>query len=764
MNLLHVLIQSTLQSGGKGSSGGASLTPEGLVAVTGAASQAQQGQIRSNLGAGTYSKPQSGIPADDLATQVQERLAQVQTLMTTAPILPVASVEEMVDQNADYLYNGHIWRWMEHTEEQTTEIAPKATIVRGRRFSHSSQAFTSGGTVLASLIVPIVSDGTLDTKHSMLDSGAKLVRNNSYTACYAGSTPTAFPDTATLVDITTPVGNVFNVPLGNSFVVVSINMSGSTDDYSGASLSIDGVAAELEIVDSEADIHAAHGSVHTEIITTEGFADTGIVYGAGKSAYQIAVEQGFVGTEAQWLKSLQAVSDPDPDMAVAIGTVCAPRPQLPADGSEGSDVDLDNCQTTDIYALIDATADRYQAYCRKEVLGQDASGTLDVCRYTMVRGYWQAWIKRGRGKMYAWKNGSDILYSATISPRVGDSLYSTDYVGTVAGTVSAVPDALTRTVDGMDYARSQADDTEEVLLYKPLYDSNQARFYRLTNGAMSYAISSSSMTADTATMTNGDVYLRWPAGDLDTQLRRKIQVVIYANEHGGYEQRDPGLVAARLIRDLCQGVPDNPVLEFLRRRCCVSVIPVANPWGFDRFPADAGYRNSNGVNINRNYPTPGWTVFHAANPGAADGAYPGSEPETQYIINTLAETGAAVAISIHGLLLSATGTRVNYQGQNPDGPYSADKLDALREDYWTRYQIPVTPYDPLECPPESTAKSPSYITYIGAYGGIIELWSSDVQVEEGEPGRHNTAWVLEQEYSWMLKALAMFISDWQDRQ
>lgn len=61
-------------------------------------------------------------------------------------------------------------------------------------------------------------------------------------------------------------------------------------------------------------------------------------------------------------------------------------------------------------------------------------------------------------------------------------------------------------------------------------------------------------------------------------------------------------------------------------------------------------------------------------------------------------------------VVATIGARVNYQGQNPDGPYSEEKIQEIREDYFSRYEIPV-----------------------------------------------------EQEYTWILKALAMFISDATDK-
>jgi hypothetical protein len=248
--------------------------------------------------------------------------------------------------------------------------------------------------------------------------------------------------------------------------------------------------------------------------------------------------------------------------------------------------------------------------------------------------------------------------------------------------------------------------------------------------------------------------------------KKRIPMTIIANEHGGHEVRDCFLIVVRLVKDLCErNCLDNPILNYIRENVNLTVIPCVNPYGWNMYMNTNGYRNANGVNINRNYDTKGWDYCYQNQDVDGNdklGAYAGSENETQYVMNTMSESKAKIAMSVHGLSTDANSILTYYQGQNPNGSYSTEKTLQIREDMLSRYGLGFSPYNPLECPPTTTSKSPSYITQIGAYGGLIEFNCNDSQISEGEANRRYTSWTMEQQYTLLLKFLAMWISDYEE--
>jgi hypothetical protein len=207
----------------------------------------------------------------------------------------------------------------------------------------------------------------------------------------------------------------------------------------------------------------------------------------------------------------------------------------------------------------------------------------------------------------------------------------------------------------------------------------------------------------------------------------------------------------------------------LRDNVQITVIPVVNPHGLNKFPSDdwSGYHNANNVNINRNYDTPGWQVFYDANPSEQYrmGAYAGSENETQYVMNTMTDSKAVVAMSVHTLSCLVTNykSRCMYQGQNPNGGYTQSKIEEIADDMKASYNLDFVAYDPLECPPDTTSKSPSYITQLGAYGGIVEFQCHDPLATDDEISTDAsmfTSVVMEQNYSLLMKFIAMWLTDY----
>lgn len=350
--------------------------------------------------------------------------------------------------------------------------------------------------------------------------------------------------------------------------------------------------------------------------------------------------------------------------------------------------------------------------------------------------------------------GGGLIYSTSVSPRIGDTMYSTPYIGTVKGTVSAVSATnRSRTVGGVEYIRYADGDVEPTVIYTNKGDAQNSN----------------------ATITqSGVTYNRYPLGDLGTDRAKLTPIFIYANEHGTEKNPVPSdntetkmcaLIAARLVRDLCSGVnAANAFYKYIRENCMVVVIPVANPYGFNYNLTDdknwGGYYNANNCNINRNYDCPGWDVMLANGENATQmGAYAGSEIETQYIMNTMVESGAAVAMSLHGI-----GSWAGYcahQGQDPDGTdYNQEKLAKVVSFLQDNYGYTLRYYDASPCQnmPDVTSKSPSYITQSGAYGGIVEFQADDVNTSEWAQEMKSN--VIENAYAQMLNLMAMWLSDY----
>lgn len=440
----------------------------------------------------------------------------------------------------------------------------------------------------------------------------------------------------------------------------------------------------------------------------------------------------------------------------AIGNTYPPS-QKPADPTyEGYDIDMKNSKADDVFAYIDEVVNDKDTVT-KEILGKDASGQYDVARYIYAKREYIAWQRDGYPKMYAWKNGDTVIFSASVSPRKGDTLYSTSYIGTSYGTVTDVSATnRSRTVGGLEFVRYESGDINPIVIYTDKDDNR--------NG-------NTSITQD------GVVYNRYPLGDLGANKKKLIPIFIYANEHGvlkdketsaGNEGKLPALIASRILRDFAaEKQENNPLYKYIRDNCMLIIIPVANPYGFnysltEDYNGNSGYYNANYVNINRNYDTPGYDIFAVKNPGVADGEYVGSEIETQYIMNTLSLTKAAVAMSLHGF--PSQQKACTYQGQNPGNiVYNADKVKAISDFLDANWDYTFVNYDgtDLENTPDITAKSPSYITQCGAYGGIVEMNPNDHRTD-GLVQELNQ-FVTENGYAQVINVTAMWLSDYLEK-
>ena len=448
----------------------------------------------------------------------------------------------------------------------------------------------------------------------------------------------------------------------------------------------------------------------------------------------------------------------------------APVPQFPADGSSMADFHGLNNTTAQAYAYMDALVNKHKGYITKQTMGKDQSGTYDHNRYVLCKAYYRAWLKPNYPMMFAWKNGSTVIYSVSASPRVGDTMYSTPYIGTVYKTVTSVnhstPNATsgivgtpsTRTVNGLVFERYKDGDIEPTIVYTKLEKNISA----LNSGTV-YDSSFNSLTKVTTytkeaiTCADGIVYTRYPFEDRKADKCKPLSIFILANEHGFHgDNKVPSIVLMRMAKDLCEN-KENPFLQWLKENTIVTMIPVGNPWGYDPSVGSngVGYYNSRGININRNYDTPGWAGSDT-NYGdvATFGAYPGSENETQYIMNTMHLCKAKVGLSMHGLGLGQYKTTpteytdgLMWQGCGFDKNRMSKVAEVLFSDYGQLIGGSTTGDQSYEY----CGKSPAYIQYVGAVGGLNEI----PDYETGTLDLY-TPTVMESAYTQML----LFLQTW----
>lgn len=436
--------------------------------------------------------------------------------------------------------------------------------------------------------------------------------------------------------------------------------------------------------------------------------------------------------------------------------VFAPSPQLPADGSATSDFNAETITCQQVYDYIDALTSRYPKYITKETMGKDESGEFDWNRYTLCRRYYEAWQRQNYPKMYGWTNGSTTIYSVSVSPRIGDTLYSTPYIGTTYSTVTVVDNAnQSRTVNGLVFTRDSSKDVDPTLVYsnmlsctvgKSVYDSSKAAVTTIA-----------SISCTTLVGANGVTYARYPLGDRNSAFAKPKVIVIGSNEHGRpTDPAEPTIISARMIKDLCECVnANNPFFNMLKNDYMMIFCPIINPWGFDE--THKSYYNSNGVNLDRNLDTPGW----GNDSSYPQGEYGGSECEMQYFMNTLVESETKIVMTNHAL---GTHTNDNGEGAN-DGKCHYmfgrnnrkydDSLLSIAETMLANYNLSFSDYG--EAPPESYAKTRSYIDWIGAEGGAVEMQAREGYVSDGTSQLH-TSRILEADYTLHLQFLYMLIN------
>ena len=685
----------------------------------------------------------------------------VEVVKTEVPFVKVAEqpkivtgVADMTDTSKLYVMDGYIYQHRETTIAVKGETVPnfdnlmddsRTVIKKDERYSKSNAAWKTN-TGYSGIVIPYTSEKKLELRLKNYTAG-------NYPQMYAGNT-------------------VDNLDLE----LLSAIWSGTPDSDGVLTITTTTTIARSYIY-----FVLANDCIDDVIITlnqpitytkTEDSTETVIEWvNTGLAFVPADYEERIIEAERD-IEELKSANNGY--RALGINEVFAPSPQLPADGSDGSDFNgkRESITAGQIYTYIDALLYKYPRYITKEVMGKDASNTYDWCRYICSRRAYDAWQVQNYPPMYAWVNGSTAIYSVSVSPRIGDAMYSTTYIGASKGTVTAVSNAnQSRTVGGVIYTRDKSKDVEPTLVYtetgyspyfstnysgskKGIYDGNKSRISTITT-----------MSDGVLTGANGISYTRYPLGDRNSKFEKIPAIVIGSNEHGtGGDPATPAMISARMIKDLCECKnTDNPLLNLLKNEYMMVFCPVINPWGFDK--SNQNYRNSNGVNLDRNFDTPGWMTTEQEPAGWNTGAYGGSENEAQYFMNTLVASKAKIAMANHSYgegIDSKTGEAVSggicsYMMGRNKSKYT-ESLLRIAEVMASNYNLVFS--DNGEAPPENWAKTRSYIEWIGAEGGALEMNSRDGFITDPNneaKGAQFTARVMEAAYTELLQFLFMII-------
>ncbi|MBQ8797179.1 MAG: hypothetical protein IJZ56_03175, partial [Oscillospiraceae bacterium] len=692
-----------------------------------------------------------------LSETLQNNQVLIDNVAKKVPIVKVAEqptfvndVSECTDTSKMYvLPNGHLCAYM--TREDTTEgsTVPNFTniyntengayIKDGYRYSASSGGFKEQDGHCA-VVVPLGQSWKVNTQFVLRVRGATpLSENGTYWYyLYGGPDGSAFNAGGNFSGTGNCTGTMVNDGEDMVFTVI-LNASDNISTVSWIAFNV--LAGSVDesnlIVTFNEEITYTTTEGGTEIV--QEWTDTGIEYNQPPDyADRVVALEGKTSKLTTDVDTLEnRVNNIGSGAVTGSGGMDAfsfaaypPSPQLPGDGSDEADFDVADVATSEVYAYMDALWSRYRTYMVKQNLGKDSSGQYDYYRYVFSKAYWRAWYKENYPKMFAWINGSTVIYSESVSPRVGDTMYSTPCIDTAYNTVTAVNSetigvASTRTVNGLEFIRYAEGDVEPTIVYTTPFAITESYMGRTYTDAFAASSSVKEFSHEYIVDNNDVKYYRYPFEDKKLDKSSLFSVFILANEHGNKgDSMIPSVTVMRMLNDLCKNT-DNLFLRWLKENAIVTVIPLGNPYG--------GYNNANGVNINRNYDTPGWAGSDTDPAGGtkeegAFGAYAGSEIETQYIMNTIQQCKAQTAVSYHGRGIP-TGTLLgeyNSHGRFQGCGFDAERMWKVEEALFSMYNFGFSPdwhtiTDDTSNNYLNAGKSPSYIEYAGAVGGLIEI-------------------------------------------
>lgn len=217
-----------------------------------------------------------------------------------------------------------------------------------------------------------------------------------------------------------------------------------------------------------------------------------------------------------------------------------------------------------------------------------------------------------------------------------------------------------------------------------------------------------------------------------------FKILFICNQHGGSANGDPVMgayIATQFISDICgSGHRHNERLQWIRDNAEIYIIPAANPWGID----NKRRVNYNGVNLNRNWPTSGWSS-EPSGAGTDDykGAAAGDQPELQHYLQFISDTDPDIIIDNHtlggteGVVDANSG--VMYVGFNKDatqnGTMYSSWLTSLQ--YLMRREYGVSP-QAYGHTSDATPDCRTWCSENGVWGGLIEMqWRDPLDSDAG---------------------------------
>jgi hypothetical protein len=163
--------------------------------------------------------------------------------------------------------------------------------------------------------------------------------------------------------------------------------------------------------------------------------------------------------------------------------------------------------------------------------------------------------------------------------------------------------------------------------------------------------------------------VRW-----DNEMKSIPKVIIVAGQHGSEKCNVFGLYY--LAKDLLNNWLGSPALEYLRHHVELMIVPIVNTYGFTNVDhnntAVLGYKNANGVNINRNY-SAGWiSTGDYGDPNSAQysGTEPFDQPESQIIRDLILSNKDAVLV-----IDSHANSNTNTESWEELGYYGINEID-----------------------------------------------------------------------------------------
>lgn len=444
-------------------------------------------------------------------------------------------------------------------------------------------------------------------------------------------------------------------------------------------------------------------------------------------------------------------------------SIYAPSPQLPANNTSGSDFDCENVTAQDFQTAFENLIAELPVYFMTglitprignifEKVGTDASGQLSIKSYVFSRRNRYAW--KAADRLYAYKNGSTVVYIDSCSPLVGSPIYSNDNRTLSGATISSYNGSTNSfsASNGVTYTRDSASDVAAKVVYTTSPMNEEGNANRTVYSKTDSQLGTGTGTDTTHLSYNSMSYERCES--LDYHTEHKGTIVLWGNEHGpSSDCCEPSVILYRMAKDITEGGRNNPLLQYLWKYFKFVFIPAANPYGVNI----KSRRNYNDVNINRNYNTPGWYVISDSDKGS----YPGDQPETQYIMNTVKFFDASIAIDIHCLSYVAVYSygdgyypagRTHFEGVIPDG--ADGKYNSRVRETMGELSCNYTSYGNGDY--ETGSQGPDWLNYENIVGGLIEMTPGEGAASYN--GKQHTARIMFIDYTLLLNTLRMWLS------